>query len=237
VSKAEFCSLKGRTVEKKLVKSRWIRWTQILLLVAGLALVGFYGVAIAHKTIVSRAAIEEVRSNQPVKAETATPSVKTIAMPKPDFSLWSPVRVTEFKSALAQLPPAVGILRVPKLHIEAPIFEGTDDLALNGGVGHIAGTGALGSDGNTGIAGHRDGFFRGLKDVKVGDKIEIETRTKPLTYVVNQVVIVDPDDVSVLKGRERPGLTLVTCYPFYVLGSAPKRFIVEAELVQSERGT
>jgi sortase A len=205
-------------------------------LVAGLVLVGIYGIATAHKTIASRVAIEEVRASQAVSPEPTNQNPRMIPMATPDFSLWSPARVAQFKSAIAQhMPPAVGILRVPKLGIEAPIFEGTDDLTLNRGVGHIAGTDPLGGSGNTGIAGHRDGFFRGLKDVKVGDRIEIETRGKPLAYVVDRVVIVSPDDVSVLQGQGRPALTLVTCYPFYVLGSAPKRFIVEAEIVQPEQ--
>lgn len=185
----------------------------------------------------SRLAIEEVRASQATSSEAASTTGKITEIPTPDFSLWSPARVTQFKSALAQHGAlAVGILRVPKEHIEAPIFEGTDDLTLNKGVGHIAGTDAIGGGGNTGIAGHRDGFFRGLKDIKVGDKIEIETTSKPLVYMVDRVVIVGPQDVSVLKERGRPELTLVTCYPFYVLGNAPKRFIVKAKLVQGDPG-
>jgi sortase A len=232
----DFAFLKGCSVEEKSVKARWVRWAQVFLLVVGLVLVGIYGIAKVHKNVISRAAIEDVRASQAVSPDTTSQSARTIEMATPDFSLWSPVRVKEFKSAIAQhMPSAVGILRVPKLGIEAPIFEGTDDLTLNRGVGHIAGTDPLGGSGNTGIAGHRDGFFRGLKDVKVGDRIEIETRSKPLAYVVDRVVIVSPDDVSVLQGQGRPALTLVTCYPFYVLGSAPKRFIVEAEIIQAEQ--
>jgi sortase A len=186
----------------------------------------------------ARLAIEEVRASQAAGGgETASTTGRIAEIPAPDFSLWSPARVTQFKSALAQHGAlAVGILRVPKEHIEAPIFEGTDDLTLNKGVGHIAGTDAIGGSGNTGIAGHRDGFFRRLKDIKIGDRIEIETHGTPLVYVVDRVVIVDPQDVSVLRERGQPVLTLVTCYPFYVLGSAPKRFIVEAKLAPGDHG-
>jgi sortase A len=208
-----------------------------VLLIAGAVLVGVYAAAIAHRGIMSNLAIEEVRASQAANSEKASSAGKIAEIPTPDFSLWSPARVTQFKSALAQHGAlAVGILRVPKEHIEAPIFEGTDDMTLNKGVGHIAGTDAIGGGGNTGIAGHRDGFFRGLKDIKVGDKIEIETSGHPMEYVVERVVIVDPQDVSVLQERGRPELTLVTCYPFYVLGSAPKRFIVEAKLVPGDHG-
>jgi sortase A len=217
---------------------RWTRWTQRVLLVAGAILVGVYGAALAHRGIMSHMAIEEVRANHAASQEVGTASpAKLIEMPKPDFTLWSPVRVAEFKSAIAQHgASALGILRIPKSRIEAPIFQGADDLTLNKGVGLIPGTDPIGSTGNTGIAGHRDGFFRGLKDIKVGDRIEIETATKPLEYVVDRLVIVDPQDVSVLQERGQPVLTLVTCYPFYVLGSAPKRFIVEAKLVQGDHG-
>jgi sortase A len=80
------------------------------------------------------------------------------------------------------------------------------------------------------IAAHRDGFFRGLKDIRIGDEIEIDTPGPSLTYVVDALTIVDPSDVSVLEPREVPTVTLVTCYPFYFAGSAPQRFIVQAAL-------
>lgn len=215
---------------------QWIRRIQRVLLVTGIVLVSIYVAAILHRTIISRLAIEEVRAAQEVGQGTPSSGLGSAEMPKPDFSLWSPGRVTQFKSAIAgRVPPVLGILRIPKSHLEAPIFEGTDDLTLNEGVGHIAGTDAVGGDGNTGIAGHRDGFFRSLKDVKVGDKIEIEMRGKPLEYVVERLVIVDPSNVSVLSGLGHPELTLVTCYPFYVLGSAPRRFIVQASRTSPEQ--
>jgi sortase A len=242
VSTVDFALSKGPAVEKSSVKMRWIRWTQRVLLVAGAILVGVYGAALVHRGILSHMAVEEVRANhaasqEAASQEVATTPAKLIAMPKPDFTLWSPVRVAEFKSAMAQHGgSALGILRIPTSRIEAPIFQGADDLTLNKGVGLIPGTDPIGSTGNTGIAGHRDGFFRGLKDIKVGDRIEIETATKPLEYVVDRIVIVDPQDVSVLQERGHPVLTLVTCYPFYVLGSAPKRFIVEAKLIQGDHG-
>jgi sortase A len=88
-----------------------------------------------------------------------------------------------------------------------------------------------GEDGNVGIAGHRDGFFRGLKDLRVGDSIELVTQTKTNTYIIDRLVIVDPSDVKVLARRPRTSVTLVTCYPFYFVGSAPQRYIVQASLV------
>jgi sortase A len=115
-----------------------------------------------------------------------------------------------------------------------PVLEGTDDLILNRGVGLIAGTARPGDEGNIGIAGHRDGFFRGLKDVGPGDRIELAEEGKTETFVIDNIVIVDPKDVSILARRERPSLTLVTCYPFYFIGSAPQRYIVQASLTSSD---
>ena len=84
----------------------------------------------------------------------------------------------------------------------------------------------MGESGNIGIAGHRDGFFRALKDIAMGDLITLSSRTATTTYSVDQIEIVTPEDVSVLAPRAGPSVTLVTCYPFYYSGDAPQRFIV-----------
>jgi sortase A len=122
----------------------------------------------------------------------------------------------------------LGVLRVARLRIEAPVLEGTDDWTLNRGVGHIADTATPGASGNIGIAGHRDGFFRALKDIAVGDVVELDTLHETIPYRVERVWIVEPDDVSVLDPTTTPAVTLVTCYPFYFVGSAPQRYIVRA---------
>ena len=127
-----------------------------------------------------------------------------------------------------RLPLAV--INFPQHEFRVPVFEGTDELTLNSGAGWIAGTARPGEEGNIGIAGHRDSFFRVLKDVKAGDVIELSTLEETATYVVDQVETVDPKDVSVLGPRPSPSLTLVTCYPFYFVGPAPQRFIVHAAL-------
>jgi sortase A len=107
-------------------------------------------------------------------------------------------------------------------------LEGKDDFTLNRAAGHIEATAEPGQDGNVGIAGHRDGFFRVLKDIHQGDAIELITTKQDIRYVVDELLIVNPQDVSVLQPRSRASLTLVTCYPFYFVGSAPQRFIVHA---------
>ena len=120
------------------------------------------------------------------------------------------------------------MLRIPRIRLEVAVLEGTDEFVLNRAVGHIAETALPGADGNSGIAGHRDGFFRGLKDIVVGDVVEIETLNGKEEYRIERTWIVSPEDVSVLDPTPTRSLTLVTCYPFYFIGSAPQRFIVRA---------
>jgi sortase A len=146
-----------------------------------------------------------------------------------DVTLWSRERVSAWRSALNLPSPApVAVLRIPRISLEVPVFEGTGEVALNQGVGHIEGTAAPGTQGNTGIAGHRDGFFRGLKDIEAGDTLELETPQRKERYRVERVWIVNPEDVSVLDATPHRAVTLVTCYPFYFVGPAPQRYIVRA---------
>jgi LPXTG-site transpeptidase (sortase) family protein len=122
-------------------------------------------------------------------------------------------------------------LNIPRLHMSAPLLNGTDWLTLNHGVGRITGTARPGEQGNIGIAGHRDTHFRGLRNIRLGDVIELERNEGTDTYKVDRLQIVLPDNVGVLRPNAVPTLTLVTCYPFHFVGSAPKRFVVTASLV------
>ncbi len=209
---------------------RWTRTLEWLLLGCGLLLVGVYVGARIHRSVLSRAEVERFEDQVLVSKElNAGPEA---VGKKPDFSLWSAKRIQGYQESLAaHFAPALALLRIPKLDLEVPILEGTDDLSLNRAVGHIAGTPRPGESGNVGIAGHRDGFFRGLKDLRTGDAIEIVTPDGADSYAVDEITIVDPTNVSVLAPRGRPSITLVTCYPFYFIGSAPQRYIVRASLV------
>ena len=131
-------------------------------------------------------------------------------------------------AALDADAPPLAVLRIPQLRLEVAVLPGTDDFTLNRAVGHIEGTAPPGADGNSGIAGHRDGFFRGLKDIAAGAAIEIDTRQGTEVYRVERTWVVDPTDVSVLDPTPTRSITLVTCYPFYHVGPAPHRFIVRA---------
>jgi sortase A len=125
-------------------------------------------------------------------------------------------------------PAVIGVLRIPVVEIEVPVSEGTGETVLSRGAGLIVGSAPPGSHGNVAIAAHRDTFFRGLKDITVGDLIELDTLDRPRTYRVTELSVVEPTDVHVLADTGEPVLTLVTCYPFYFVGHAPQRFIVRA---------
>jgi sortase A len=147
----------------------------------------------------------------------------------PDQSLWTEKRIREYEESLAvAAAPPLAVMTVAKLGIQVPVYDGADDFNLNRGVARIAGTATVDGDGNLGIAGHRDGFFRGLKDIAIGDKVELLTTRGPMSYAVSSIEIVEPTDVWVLAPTDDKTLTLVTCYPFYYVGHAPKRFIVKA---------
>lgn len=212
---------------------RFLRRVERLLLICGLALLAIYVAARIHRTILSRAELRSFREQvgRPVDSSGEYLAKGQI---RPDFSLWSNKRIEEYERSIGiYVDTPVAVLRISKVHLEVPVFNGTDDLSLNIGVGHIAGTVPPGEKGNIGIAGHRDGFFRVLKDIGPGDAIELQGSKRTDTYVVDRIVVVSPDDVSVLRPRSRPSLTLVTCFPFYYIGSAPQRYIVQASIKNS----
>ena len=123
----------------------------------------------------------------------------------------------------------IGRLEIKRLGLAAIVIEGTDAGTLRHAVGHIPGTALPGSSGNTGLAGHRDTYFRPLQNTKENDLIRLTTTRGVFRYRVVSMKIVHPDDVTVLDPIGRETLTLVTCHPFTFVGDAPMRFIVQAE--------
>lgn len=198
-------------------------------------MVGFCMAAYIYGHILSRLELNRFESLRAEKHAGTGEALPPEPRFKFDFGLWSKTRIAQYEESLTRhIDPPLAVLRVSKVHAEMPVFEGTDDFTLNRGVGHIVGTVEPGEKGNTGIAGHRDGFFRVLKDLGPGDMIELLTPGRTDRYTVDKIVIVRPDNVSVLQPRPMRSLTLVTCYPFYVIGSAPQRFIVQASSADSE---
>jgi len=122
----------------------------------------------------------------------------------------------------------VGRIEVPRLDLSAVVFEGTTEDTLSRGVGHLTGSALPGGAGNLVLAGHRDTFFRPLKNIRVGDTIKVGGPSGEFDYRVDSTEIVNPDATEVLQPGNGEKLTLITCYPFSYIGSAPQRFIVTA---------
>ena len=209
------------------------------LLVLALALLGMFAVAHANRVLMVRMEMAQFGARRDAIAAILAEPTQAVGSdrlepPAAGTALWSSQRAKAYAATLSKSVEPLAVLRIPRLSLEAPVLNGTDHFTLNRGVGRIRGTSRPGQSGNIGIAGHRDGFFRSLKDVRTGDTIELVTTSGTDIYVVDRVRITNPADISVLRLREKPSLTLVTCYPFYFVGPAPRRFVVEASLKEKQ---
>lgn len=206
----------------------------------GFLLLAVFAFAHIHRFVMFRAEMAKFETRQ--LASTKEGTARTEATDGPthnadlhqaqnsDYSLWSSRRTKLHQASLPKPVQSLAVLRIPALHLEVPVLDGTDEVTLNRGVGRIAGTSLPGQGGNIGIAGHRDGFFRRLKNIRTGDAIELATISGTQVFVVDRIRLTSPNDLSVLSPRTKHSLTLVTCYPFYFVGPAPSRYIVEASL-------
>ena len=209
------------------------------LMIAGAILLLVFFAAYAHRVMMVRAEMKRFQDAMTLESRKRAQASETAVDPAPSFPEDVDVaaippeaasNVAHRNARASGVGHAIAVLRIPKLNLEVPVLDGTDAITLNRGVGRIRGTAFPGQRGNIAIAGHRDGFFRGLKDIHAGDEIELLTAQRTEVYVVDRTVIVDPDDVSVLESGAKPALTLVTCYPFHYIGRAPRRFVVETSL-------
>lgn len=205
-------------------------WVEAGLYLSGVALLATFfilrfegerqaeaGIAAFQQVADARASLAAARAGGPFR------------MAAPNQELWAEKRIREYEESLkVEAAPPLAVMSIDTLDIQVPVFDGADDFNLNRGVARIAGTAVVGGPGNLGIAGHRDGFFRGLKDIQIDDRIELMTVDGAVSYRVSSIDIVDPADVWVLAPTDQQTITLVTCYPFYYVGHAPKRFIVKA---------
>jgi len=180
-------------------------------------------------------AFEQALASEPEFSGQTADNGATRYSPEPDYSTWSSKRIADYhESNQKRDDPPLAIMSIDKLDLKVPVYNGTDEINLNRGAGRIKGTAWIDSSGNLGIAGHRDGFFRVLKDIELGDNIDLLTFQGTSEFVVSSITIVDPSDVSVLAPTDDATITLVTCYPFYFVGHAPKRYIVKGNLVSNQ---
>ena len=220
------------SIQDKQIK-RKLGWVEAAFYAGGVALLAVFFMIRFDAEQQREEGIEEFREKLATQLEVQNPDTgesMLASVAEPDFETWNRKRIDAYEKSLeADSSPPIGILTIGTLNIQGPVFNGTDEIDLNRGVGRVLGTAAIDdSSGNLAIAGHRDGFFRPLKDISVGDSIELQTTRGTVSYEVSSITIVDASEVSVLWPTPERTLTLVTCYPFYYVGHAPKRYIVKA---------
>ncbi|MGA7614874.1 MAG: class D sortase [Thermoanaerobaculia bacterium] len=144
--------------------------------------------------------------------------------------------VVPARGEVAVDPLVIGRIEIPRVGVRAIVREGTDDRTLALAVGHLSGTAVPGGRGNAVLAGHRDTFFRGLRDIRIHDEVRLLVPPVIYEYRVESVEVIPPEDTRVLDDTKDETLTLVTCFPFSYIGHAPNRFIVHAARVESTAG-
>jgi sortase A len=204
--------------------ARLVRAGERTLFVVGALCLALYGAAWVHA---SHFQAQEQRAFERALAQILHAEAH-------DQSEWSSERVQKFEESRGIGVEALGRLEIPEAGVSVMVLEGTDDWTLNRAVGRIEGTARPGEPGNLGIAGHRDGFFRGLRHTEVGDEIRLTTLDGVGRYRVVELAVVEPESVAVLAPTADPTITLVTCHPFSYVGDAPRRFIVHARRVSFE---
>ncbi|HEX4230041.1 MAG TPA: class D sortase [Bryobacteraceae bacterium] len=220
-----------------------MRW---LLFLCGVAGIGYYGYSLANEHVYQ--AYENWAFDQEIAGRTVTftdwlrertPLGGYMAPAKSSSaSNAEPAKPKEALPGRLLLPEGamVGRVLIPRLHLSAIVLQGVEMKTLERGAGHVPSTAMPGQTGNFAIAAHRDTLFRPLRFIEKNDDVTFESTTGSYTYQVVSTQIVLPSDVGVLRAPPGGGkwLTLITCYPFYYVGSAPKRFIVQAKLVSTD---
>jgi len=208
-----------RIVIRKQALHRLLHWIQIVLFAGAAAMLSWCGFVVVDSWRFQRTErhhLERLFAGPPQTNQAAMPHV-TPGMPL------RPVESGEL----------LGRIFIPRLALSAIVVEGTSNATLRRAVGHIPGTALPGGPGNVGISGHRDTFFRPLRNIRPDDIITLITPLGEYRYRVVSTKVVTPSDVTVLDPGHLEILTLVTCYPFYFVGPAPDRFIVRAERVEN----
>jgi sortase A len=185
---------------------RFLRWTRCILLIAGIFALLYVAITLIGARLYQINALsildKQILVENQQKAEQPVLAIKE--------------------------GDVLGNIEIPRIGVSVAVLQGTTSRTLRLGVGHIMGTPLPGEPGNIGIAGHRDTYFRALKNIRKDDEIHLQTAAGITKYEVDSIQITSPSDVGVLAPTAESSLTLVTCYPFYYIGAAPKRFIVHA---------
>jgi len=198
---------------------RILKWAQRALFVCAVLLLGYCGFALVDAWSFQR---RESRDLDRQLREQRAASEGTLQAEASTSPKGAPAAATD---------GLIGRIEIPRLLFSAVVVEGIDKTSLRRAVGHIPGTTLPGQSGNVGLAGHRDTLFRPLKDLRIKDEIRFSTLSGDFKYEVESLIVVDPNDAGVLAPSHENVLTMVTCYPFFYIGAAPKRFVVRARQV------
>lgn len=196
------------------------RLAERLLLVIGIVCIGCYTYVTAETALYQA---YETRELDAILASAPPDSGAPV-------SVTTPTEPPPAERPRPETGTTLGRLEIPRLQVSAVVRAGSDSRTLRLAIGHIGGTALPGEAGNIGLAAHRDTFFRRLGEIRANDQIRLVTREGTFTYRVQSTQIVEPWETWVLEPTDVPAVTLVTCYPFRYIGSAPQRFIVRAEL-------
>lgn len=191
-----------------------LRWNRNIFLAAGVLILGYCGFSLLD------AKLYQARETRHFQQE-----IKDFKLP---ITSRGSVHDVSYHTSTEN---ALGEIELPRIGITAMILEGTNARTLRHAVGHIPGTASPGQPGNVAIAGHRDTFFRALRNVQQDDEITLVTLNGSYRYRVDSIKVVGPEDTQVLDNSSGDVLTLVTCYPFYFVGPAPRRFVVRAQRI------
>ena len=193
---------------------RFLRWSRDLFLVAGVIILGYCAFTLL-----------DAKLYQAHQARRFQRQLSSVQPATPGDSGLHPLLIAP------PLGGALGSIEINRIGLTAMIVEGIDGRTLRRAVGHIPGTPLPGQQGNVAIAGHRDSFFRPLRNIRHDDEITLTTLAGSYRYSVDSTQVVEPEDTQVLDDSGGAILTLVTCYPFYFVGPAPKRFVVRAHKI------
>ena len=209
----------------------WIHWSRYLFFVIGILTLGYVGFVLLdarfYQAYQSRRFQQELNELKPSIVSDEHVHASAISPAPAKESLMRAERIDI--AGISRTP--LGRIEISTIGLEAMILEGTDARTLRRAVGHIPGTPLPGQRGNVAITGHRDTFFRSLRNIRKDDEIRLTTLSGSYRYWVDFIKVVEPEDMEVLDNSEDAILTLVTCYPFYYMGPASKRFIVRAHRI------
>ncbi len=198
---------------------------RVLFFITGVMALAYCGYVLVDAMLYQ--SYETRRFQEELKGSQSSANSEPVGSLLPPLEQAKPLQTESVSPTVGRLSP-LGRIEIRTIGLSAMIMEGIDPRTLRRAVGHIPGTPLPGQAGNVALAGHRDTFFRALRNVREGDEITLQVLSGLYRYRVDSITVVDPEDTRVLNNSDGDILTLVTCYPFSYLGPAPKRFIVRA---------